>query len=74
MRTYRPRSEYYDESLVVPTMTIHEQETGWRKTGLLDQYGVELMACDEKQPIGFLHDFSRPVEIKPQPRNRSRRK
>lgn len=73
MRTYRPRSEYYGESLVVPSMTVHEQESGWRKTGLVDQYGVDLMACDEKQPVGFLHDFTRPVETKPQRPKRKKR-
>ncbi len=58
MRVYRPASHWMDDDrLNVPSVTIIEPERGWRKTGLYDQHGVELMANEHRGPVGFVTQF-----------------
>lgn len=58
MRKYRILASWMDdERLNVPSMTVLERDDGWRKSGLLDQHGNELMSRDETRPIGFLTEF-----------------
>lgn len=60
MKIYSPKSNWMnDERLHVPSMTVLEQERGWRKTGLLDASGVELMSIDSSEPVGFVTVFEK---------------
>ncbi len=58
MKRYRIRAFWMDdERLDVPSMTVLETDRGWRRSGLLDHHGNELMSRDQMQPIGFLTEF-----------------
>lgn len=56
MKVCAPSAHWMDDDrLSVPTVTILEREGGWRKSGLLDQYGNDLMIRDETNPVGFVN-------------------
>lgn len=63
MRVYRIRrqlprhrsGEYWDDELLnLPNLTVFEPAPEPEKTGLFDSQGNELVAVDERDPIGFL--------------------
>jgi hypothetical protein len=55
MKVYRPKSNWMDEGrLHVPTIDVFERERGWKRTGLLDQHGNDLMSSDSVEQIGFV--------------------
>lgn len=37
-----------------PTVTVWERERGPQRTGLLDQFGNDLFAVDDMEPVGFV--------------------
>lgn len=53
--TVRPRShDWWDDEPMLPHLTVYEPDDRPRPTGLLDHHGNELMAVDEREPIGFM--------------------
>jgi hypothetical protein len=58
MKQYFIKSPWMDdERLNVPSLTVIERDSGWQKSGLLDQHGNELMFREGIEPIGFLTEF-----------------
>lgn len=57
MRRYVVRRAEYDPagwSPLLPHLVVYEPDDAPRSIGLFDHHGNELMAVDEREPIGFV--------------------
>lgn len=53
--TIRPAaSDYWDDVPMLPTLTVYEPDDRPRPTVLVDHHGNDLVAIEEREPIGFV--------------------
>lgn len=48
------KSDYYDDMIFLPYLTVYEEEEAIFDTGILDEYGQPIHYTIEREPIGYI--------------------